>query len=141
MKNYIFAEIKNFNMIKNKLKGLTISLFAILLVTLMVTIVMAENDSNIGNNSYINNSNKMTFGKCVSDAAQIRQGCYEIEKSISKQCVNIANLTKDKNKETQCFSDYKESKKNCKSIFKEAKVTCIQIYKPNFWEKMQYAFK
>jgi hypothetical protein len=128
-------------MIKNKLKGLTISLFAILFVTLMIAIVMAENDSNTGNNSYTNNSNKMTFGKCVSEAAQIRQGCYGLEKNISKQCVNIANLTKDENKERQCFSDYKESKKNCRSIFKEAKINCIQIYKPNFWERMQYVFK
>jgi len=126
-------------------KELTIFLVAICFVALIAVVIMAENGSNVKNETDFvirnNNTSNMTFGKCVAEAAKLRQECFAEDKNISKQCADAAKLGKDKKQEKQCLSDYKENKKNCKSSFKEAKKTCIQIYKPGFWERIRYTFK
>lgn len=126
-------------------KELTILLVTICFAALIAVVVIAENKSNVENETDFvirnNNASNMTFGKCVAEAAKTRQGCYQEYRNISKQCADAAKLGKDKKQEKQCLSDYKENKKNCKSSFKEAKKTCIQTYKPGFWERIRYTFK
>lgn len=126
-------------------KELTILLVAICFVTL-AAMVIADNETEVGNNitnktSPVIKIGNMTFGKCVAEASQLRQGCYAEEKNISKQCTGNAKQGKNKTTAKQCVSSYKESQKSCKANFKEAKTTCIQTYKPGFWERMRNAFK
>ena len=125
-------------------KGLMIMFIAICFVFLAAAFVIADDNSS-GNNTpsviSVHNDSNMTFGKCVSEAAKIRQVCYQEDKNISKQCVITAKSGKDKPKAKQCILDYKETKKNCKLDFKEAKKVCIQTYKPKFLEKIRFIFK
>ena len=92
------------------------------------------------NNQNSNNLSNMTFGKCVVEAAKLRQGCYTEDKNVSKQCADTAKSGKDKQAEKTCASEYKADKKICKVSFKEAKKTCVQTYKPGFWARMRYTF-
>jgi hypothetical protein len=94
---------------------------------------------NRSNNESRNASNK-DFGKCVVEAAQVRQTCFKEDMNVSKQCAVGAKSTKDKKQAKQCVVDYKKGLKSCQDSFKEAKKTCIETFKPTFWARMRYSF-
>jgi len=127
-------------------KEVMVLFVAVFFVILMASITIAENESNeasvvVNIKDNISNLSNMTFGKCVVEAAIIRQKCFEEQKNLAKECVKTAKQGKNKEEARKCLVSYKENKKNCMASFQEAKKNCIQTYKPRFWERIRYRFK
>jgi hypothetical protein len=78
----------------------------------------------------------MTFGRCVSEAAKLRNDCYKSAVTQAKTC--ITGAAKDKNASKQCKQTAKDGANQCKNIFKDTKKTqCGQI-KARFLERLIY---
>ena len=124
---------------KSKLIFSLIALSAILLLAF----VMADEQNLIQNNSNASSEKtikNMTFGQCVADAVKIKQECFEQQQQTYKTCLNASKTGKDKQAAKTCLSDGKQAKNSCKTSFKDAKKICIQQTKPNFWQRMRFAF-
>ena len=80
----------------------------------------------------------MTFGKCVSGAAKVRNDCYRSMNNQTKTCSESAN--KERNAMNQCKNTSKEGIRACKAAFKETKKTECGKIKASFMEKLRYAF-
>jgi hypothetical protein len=100
----------------------------------MLSFAMAAKPSELVN-STSEESKNMTYGQCVSTAAEIKNACFTSVKNASADCEK--NQT-DKALKTQCGSDYKKAKSQCKTDFKNAKKECKRI-KHNFFETMRYS--
>lgn len=82
-----------------------------------------------------------TFGQCVSDAAILKNACYDTVKTTKETCkVNAQNQTEPRIATKACNSDYKNEIKQCKTDFKSGKQECKKI-KHNFFESAKAAFK
>jgi hypothetical protein len=110
------------------------AIFALVLLVLAVSLVFAAEKERP-----TNDEKNMTFGQCVSVAADARGGCFKAASEKRIACIDAAkNASAD---DKACKSDYKQDKKQCKMSFKSAKKECAKNYKPGFFEKMRYAFK
>jgi len=80
----------------------------------------------------------MTFGKCVSGAAKVRNECYKNAAEQTRTCASGEN--KNRSELKQCKTAAKDSANQCKKAFKdEKKNTCGKI-KASFMEKVRAAF-
>lgn len=85
----------------------------------------------------------MTYGSCVSEAAKIRNVCYEAAKEQAKSCAAAANGSdgrKDKAMMSQCKSTSKDGSNQCKKAFKATKKDECGKIKASFMEKLRYVF-
>lgn len=82
-----------------------------------------------------------TFGNCVSDAAAVKNTCYQTVKAERATCKSDAqNQTEPKPALKNCLNTYKKDLKQCKMDFKSDKNECKKI-KHNVFESMGAAFK
>lgn len=81
----------------------------------------------------------MTYGQCVSQAAEEKNSCYGLVKDARASCVEAANNASGDTK--ACKADYKKDMRQCKANFKDAKKDCVKSYKPGFFEKMKSSMK
>ncbi len=83
----------------------------------------------------------MTFGQCVSQAAEIKNSCYSTVKETQKTCKETALTQADpKTASKECKKTYKKDLKQCKVDFKAAKKECSKI-KHNFLDSIKASFK
>jgi hypothetical protein len=108
--------------------------FVILAALLAVSFVLAAKEPAAPNDTQAKN---ITYGQCVSAAADVRNTCYDNAETQRQSCMDAQNESKG----NACNNDYKKVKGQCKQDFKATKKTCAQTYKPGFFEKLRYAFK
>ena len=97
------------------------------------------NDNKSGDETKVSNAGgvaNMTYGRCVSEAAKLRNDCYKSSATQSKTC--ITGAAKDKNTSNQCRQTAKDGKGQCKLSFKETKKTACGQIKAMFMEKLIY---
>lgn len=114
-----------------------IALFA---VTLSFAIAANSEDKNVSEKiekSSNETEKNMTYGQCVSAAAEVKNNCYAEIKNLSNSCNLAAENVKSSAKE--CQNSYKQGKTQCKADFKAVKNECKKI-KHNFFETARYAF-
>jgi hypothetical protein len=109
-------------------------LFAGLFLLSMLSFAMAAKPSELVNGT-AEESKNMTYGQCVSAAAEIKNTCFTSVKNTTADCGK--NQT-DKALKAQCGSDYKKAKSQCKTDFKTTKNECKKI-KHNFFQTMRYS--
>ena len=91
--------------------------------------------------SKTNMQKNMTFGQCVSQAADVKNSCFKSAQDSLAACKSSAGKQADsKPALKQCDSDYKKGKDQCKSSFKTAKKECGKI-KHNFIDSLKASFK
>lgn len=112
-------------------KLIILSLFLIALASIAMA---AEKNSDTG----AANEKNMTYGKCVSGNAALKNTCYKASKETLSQCKTSAAGGKEAEK--TCKKDYAKEKKQCKAGFKSAKNECKKI-KHNFFETMGSSMK
>jgi len=83
---------------------------------------------------------RTTYGTCVSEAAKLKNTCFENSRTTSGSCKATAEgQASKKAMQKECRTAYNAGKKTCKTDFKNAKMECAKTYKPNFFEKMRYS--
>lgn len=113
-------------------------LFLGVFVVLFASAVFAQNNNNSPNAPRAEPVKNMTYGQCVSAAAELKNNCFETVKQTRVSCVESAGNETVKKK--QCNSDYKKELTQCKVDFKAIKKDCIQKTKPSMWARMRYGF-
>lgn len=80
----------------------------------------------------------VTYGQCVTTAANARQTCYDIALTAKDSCKTFTGQNKEL--EEKCNTGYKEGKANCKQLFKDTKKNVCAKIKHNFLEIIRYSF-
>ncbi len=84
----------------------------------------------------------LNYGQCVTAGVDIKNTCYRAAKDKQDSCKQVAaNATSKKAETTKCRNTYNQEMKHCKTDFKAAKTECARLTKPDFFEKLKYAFK
>lgn len=123
----------------NKIVG--VLFLAIILVVSIVIAAPQDSEKTRAAKPVSAETKNMTYGKCVSDGADLKNNCYKTTKDAFSACKTTAqNTTDSKNGLKACGQTYKKNQTQCKSNFKGAKTECKKI-KHNFFESMGSAFK
>jgi hypothetical protein len=109
------------------------SLMYTMLFLLVAAVVFAAKDNPETQDTNNLGGKNMTFGQCVSAAAQEKNTCFENAETQRKTCENG-------NETSTCKSSYKQMKNECKKEFKTAKKECGKI-KHSAWDGFKASFK
>jgi cell fate regulator YaaT (PSP1 superfamily) len=114
-------------------KGIAIGLLLLTAVAFVIAkdVKPAENQ--------VQDAKNMTFGQCVSQAADAKNTCYESAETKRQSCMDAAK-NQSKDAQRSCSNDYKKAKDTCKKEFKAAKTGCNQ-YKHNWLDSVKASFK
>ena len=116
-------------------------LMAILFVFVAATLVFAAKEGAEAKTTEVKAEKNMTYGKCVSAGAELKNTCYDTAKQTKKTCIEQAsNSTTSKDAAKTCATDYKKSMNQCKTEFKNSKNECKKI-KHNFFETIGSSMK
>ncbi len=114
---------------KNK-KIMLLGLFVVVL-SAFVFAVYADDDVE-EKELKLNNVSNITYGSCVSEAAFLKNACFQEVRDIRTSCkMNSQNATDAKVAAKLCNKDFLYSKKQCKVDFKKAKTECKKLNKRN----------
>jgi hypothetical protein len=125
-----------------------LTILLVLFFALFITgIVFAENAKDDTKNNVVapleeKPVKNITYGKCVSENAVLKNDCYSSVKDALASCKMQANNQTDAKKDAlkACKTTYKTDKKQCKTTFKDAKKECKKI-KHNFFETIGSSLK
>jgi predicted solute-binding protein len=113
-----------------------------LMLLFAVTLVFAAKEADTARQEAMQQAKaegNMTFGQCVSSAAEAKNVCYDNVKTQKDACISSKNES-DKAGLKQCSADYKKNKDECKKTFKSEKKECAKI-KHSFIDSMKVMFK
>lgn len=119
-------------------KAITI-IMGIFLISVLAIVSAAKDD--VANATNTTSEKNMTYGQCVSAAAEVKNTCYDTVKADKEACRDAAvNMTDAKAADKTCKADYKKDMKECKVEFKKAKNECKKI-KHTAFETMASSMK
>lgn len=115
-------------------------LIAALFLIITATLVFAAKEGAEAKTTELKAEKNMTYGKCVSAGAEIKNTCYNSAKEAEKTCKEQASNSTTKDATKTCSADYKKSMNQCKTEFKNSKNECKKI-KHNFFETIGSSMK
>jgi len=121
-----------------------VAIATFLIVASAFFVVAAKDDPNASaaKDAELTNVKNMTYGQCVSEAANVKNDCYAFVKDENKACkTDAANQSDSKTALKTCQQDYKKEMAQCKADFKDTKKTTCNKIKHNFFDTIRYSFK
>lgn len=125
-------------MFKMRSELIFMSIFILIAAT---GIIYAEDEATA--NTENQDVEKITYGQCVSEKAEIKNTCYESIKNTLETCKNQVTDDKKAKKDAtkECKKTYKTEKKQCKDAFKKSKKDECSLIKHNFLETIGSSLK
>lgn len=122
-------------------KLVLVAIATFLVVASAFLVVAAKDDANASDADKTAVKN-MTYGQCVSEAANVKNDCYASVKEADKACkADAANQSDSRTALKNCQQVYKKDMAQCKADFKATKKTTCNKIKHNFFDTIRYSFK